>query len=176
MATYDSNTVLKFADNTTVVGLISGDNESAYREEVSDLAVWCQSSNLTLNISKTNELIVDYRNLGGEHTPIHIDRAAVGQVESFKFLDVQITKDLKWSTSRLKWISMDPRILKKFYSCTIESILTGCITAWYGNSTAFDRMALQRVVRTAQYINGAELPAIQDLYTRWCQRKAWKIV
>jgi hypothetical protein len=26
-----------------------------------------------------------------------------------------------------------PQILKRFYSCTIESILTGCITAWYGN-------------------------------------------
>ena len=51
----------------------------------------------------------------------------------------------------------------QFYSCTIESILTGCITARYGNSTALNRMALQRVVRTAQYITGAELPAIQDL-------------
>ncbi|XP_071208102.1 F-box/LRR-repeat protein 8 isoform X1 [Salvelinus alpinus] len=64
----------------------------------------------------------------------------------------------------------------KFYSCTIESILTGCITAWYGNCLASDRKALQRVVRTAQYITGAKLPAIQDLYTRRCQRKAQKIV
>jgi hypothetical protein len=28
----------------------------------------------------------------------------------------------------------------------------------------------------AQYITGAKLLAIQDLYTRWCQRKALKIV
>ena len=33
-----------------------------------------------------------------------------------------------------------------------------------------------RLVRMTQYITGAELPAIQDLYTRWCQRKAWNIV
>ncbi|KAK6322739.1 hypothetical protein J4Q44_G00075310 [Coregonus suidteri] len=71
---------------------------------------------------------------------------------------------------------MGPQILKKFYSCTIEGILTGCITAWYGNCLASDRKALQRVVRTAQYITGAKLPAIQDLYTRRCQRKALKIV
>ncbi|KAK6314528.1 hypothetical protein J4Q44_G00159870 [Coregonus suidteri] len=57
-------------------------------------------------------------------------------------------------------------ILKKLYGCTIESILTGCITAWYGNCSASDRKALQRVVCTAQYITGAKLPAIQDLYTR----------
>jgi hypothetical protein len=62
-----------------------------------------------------------------------------------------------------------------FYSCTIESILTGCITAWYGNCSATDPKALQRVMRTAQYITRAKLPAIQDLFTRWCQRKALKI-
>ena len=71
---------------------------------------------------------------------------------------------------------MGPQILKKFYSCTIKSILTGCITALYGNCSASDHNALQRVVRTAQYITGAKLPAIQDLYTRQCQRQALKIV
>ena len=65
---------------------------------------------------------------------------------------------------------MGPQILKRFYSCTIESILTSCITAWYGNCSASDRETLQRVVRTAQYITGAKHPAIQDLYTRWCQK------
>ncbi len=36
--------------------------------------------------------------------------------------------------------------------CTVESILTGCITAWFGNSTAGNRKALQRVVWTARHI------------------------
>ncbi|CDQ66792.1 unnamed protein product [Oncorhynchus mykiss] len=43
---------------------------------------------------------------------------------------------------------MDPQILKRFYSCTIESILIGCITAWCGNCSASARKALQRVGRT----------------------------
>ena len=47
---------------------------------------------------------------------------------------------------------------------------------WYGNCSASDRTALQRVVHMAQYITGAKLPAIQDFYTRLCQRKALKIV
>jgi GAF domain-containing protein len=42
----------------------------------------------------------------------------------------------------------------------------------YGNCLASDRKVLQRVVCTAQYITGADLPAIQYLYTRRCQRKA----
>jgi gmma-aminobutyric acid receptor subunit gamma len=73
---------------------------------------------------------------------------------------------------RLKIFGIGPQILKRFYSCTIEGILTGCITAWYGNCSVSDRKALQRVVHSAQYITGAKLPAIQDLYTRRCQRKA----
>ena len=73
----------------------------------------------------------------------------------------------------LKRFGMGPQILKTFYSCTIESILTGCITTWHGNCSAPNCKAL---VRTAQYITRAKLPAIQDLYTRRCQRKALKIV
>ena len=90
----------------------------------------------------------------------------------------KINKDtktvLKWAQRnlfplrRLNTFVMGPQIIKRFYNCTIESILTGCITAWYGNCSASARKALQRVVRLAQYITGAKLPDIQDLYTRWC--------
>ena len=60
MARKDSNTI-KFADDTTVVGLITDNNETAYREEVRDLAGWCQNNNLSLTETKTKEMIVDYR-------------------------------------------------------------------------------------------------------------------
>jgi hypothetical protein len=123
--------------------------------------------------------------------PILIDGAVVEQVESFKFLSVNITNKLTWSKHtktvvksawqnlfpprRLKRFGMGSQNLKRFYSGTIES-MTGRITEWYGNCSASDHKALQRVLRTAQYITGAKLPAIKDLYTRWCQRKALNIV
>ena len=66
---------------------------------------------------------------------------------------------------RLKRFGTGPQILKKLYSCTAESILTDCITAWYGKCLASNSKALQ-VVCTSQYITGAELPASQDLYTK----------
>ena len=53
--------------------------------------------------------------------------------------------------------------LKKFNICTIMSIFTGRINGWYGNCSASDRKAPQRVVRTGQYLTWAKLPAIQDL-------------
>jgi hypothetical protein len=38
VATHISNSILKFADDTTVVGLMTNINETAYREEVRALA------------------------------------------------------------------------------------------------------------------------------------------
>jgi hypothetical protein len=89
---HDSNTITKFADDTTVVGLINSGDETAYRKEVSNLALWGWNNHLSLNVSKTKELIVDYRKRGGKHTPSHINGAVVEQVESFKFLGVKSLK------------------------------------------------------------------------------------
>lgn len=74
---------------------VTTDNgEMTYREEVRELAVWCQNNNLYLNTSKTKELIVDYRKRRAKQAPINIDGAVVEQVKSFKFLCVHITNEL----------------------------------------------------------------------------------
>ena len=80
-----------------MVGLIPDNNETAYREEVRDLAVWCQDNNLSLNVIKTKEMILNYRKRRPEHTPILIDGAVAEQVESFKFPVVNITNKISWS-------------------------------------------------------------------------------
>jgi phosphopantetheine adenylyltransferase len=64
----------------------------ACREEVRDLAVWCQD-NISLNVNKTKEMIVDYRKRRTEL------RAVVKQVESFKSLVVHINNKLTWSST-----------------------------------------------------------------------------
>ena len=63
-----------------MVGLITNNDETAHREEVRDLAMWCQDNNLSLNVTK--EMIVDYRKRRTENTPILVDRAVMEQVES----------------------------------------------------------------------------------------------
>ena len=44
-----------------MVGLITNNDETAYREEMRALGVWCQGNNLTLNVNKTKEMLVDFR-------------------------------------------------------------------------------------------------------------------
>ncbi|KAK1795620.1 hypothetical protein P4O66_001117 [Electrophorus voltai] len=57
-ATSSSTIIVKFADDTILMGLISDNDERAYLEEIKHLENWCQENNL-LNVSKTKELIVD---------------------------------------------------------------------------------------------------------------------
>ena len=73
VAKHASNSIIKFTDNTTVVGLIPNNDETAYREEVRALGVWCQENNLSLNINKTKEIIKDFRKQQREQPPIHIE-------------------------------------------------------------------------------------------------------
>ena len=94
---HGSNAIVKFADDTTGIGLIRDNDESAYREEVQHLAVWYADNNLALNTIKTKELIVDFRKKAGTDIPIHINGMEVERVASFKFLGVHISKDLSWT-------------------------------------------------------------------------------
>ncbi len=103
-----------------------------------------------------------------------------------------ITEDLTWTTNtksiskkaqqrlhflrRLKRASLPPPILTTFYRGTIESVLTSCITVWYGNCCAADRKTLQRTVNTAAKIIGAPLPSILDIFLTRCSSKAKSIV
>ncbi len=53
--------LLKFADDTTLISLIQDGDKSPYRQEVKELAVWCNLNYLELNRFKTVEMIVYFR-------------------------------------------------------------------------------------------------------------------
>ncbi len=61
VSSHSSTSIIKFADDTVVLGLISNNDETAYLDEVERLTSWCQDNCLSLNVSKTKELIVDFR-------------------------------------------------------------------------------------------------------------------
>jgi len=94
---HDSNWIIKFGDDTTVIGLISNNDEKEYRDEVAQLTPWCKDNSLVLDVSKTNSLIVDFRNNRGPHSTISLDGTPVEIVYSFHFLGLQISDSRAWT-------------------------------------------------------------------------------
>ncbi|KAL0149020.1 hypothetical protein M9458_055635, partial [Cirrhinus mrigala] len=164
--------LLKFADDTTLIGLIQDGEESAYRQEVKELAVWCRHNNLELNTLKTVEMIIDFRRNPPALPPLSIMDSTVATVETFKFLGSVISQDLKWVTHidsivkkaqqrlyflhQLRKFNLPQELLKPFNSAVIESV---------GSAAKSDIRRLQRIVRTAKKIIGAPLPTLQELYS-----------
>ncbi len=58
VSSHSSTSIVKFADDTVVLGLINNNDEAAYLDEVERLTSWCQDNCLSVNVSKTKELIV----------------------------------------------------------------------------------------------------------------------
>ncbi len=188
MSSHSSTSIIKFADDTVVLGLISNNDKTAYLDEVERLTSWCQDNCLSLNVSKNKELFVDFRKSQQRpYTPLMISGTPEERVSSFKYLGVNISEDLTWTTHiqtqikkarqrlyhlrQLRKCRVSPAILKTFYSGTIESVLTQCISVWYGNISSQDCKALQKVVRL-----GSALPSLQDIYLKRYKSRAVKII
>ncbi len=90
-ATHGSNPIVKFADDTVVVGLIKDNNKAAYWSKVKELSFWCKNNNLDLNISR-------WKGQRTQHEPLKIYGTKVEIVSSCKFLAVHISENLTWST------------------------------------------------------------------------------
>uniref|UniRef100_A0AAV2MG93 Alkylated DNA repair protein AlkB homologue 8 N-terminal domain-containing protein n=1 Tax=Knipowitschia caucasica TaxID=637954 RepID=A0AAV2MG93_KNICA len=167
---HDSVKLIKFADDTTLIGLISDNDESAYRREVDRLVSWCSGSNLELNAQKTVEMIVDFRKSTVPPPPPSV-------------MGTTITQDLKWEPTisslikkaqqrmyflrQLRKAKLPAQMLVQFYTPIIESILTSSITSsitvWFAGATVRDKQRLQCIVRCAEEVIGRSLPSLQDL-------------
>ncbi len=91
VSSHSSTSIVKFADDTVVLGLISNNDETAYLDEVEKPTSWCQDNCLSLNVSKTKELSVDFRKRQQQQ------ECPTLRVSSFKYLSVNISEDLTWT-------------------------------------------------------------------------------
>ncbi len=116
-----------------VLGLISDNDETAYLDEVERLTSWCQDKCLSLNVSNTKELIVDFQKIPQRtYSPLMISETPLERASSFKYLSVNISDYLTWTThiqtqvkkarqrlyhlQQLRKFRVSPAILKTFYS------------------------------------------------------------
>ena len=188
----DDSLLVKFADDTTNTGCISNNDESNYRSEVDSIVNWSQDNNLILNVSKTKEMIIDFRRNKTPMIPLEINGSTVEQVSSFKFLGTHISDDLKWTVNsaeilkkakqrlyflrKLKLFGANQVILINFYRTIIESIITSSIIVWFGRVNQADLNKLSSVIRSAEKIIGTGLPSLHSIYVERSVSKTNNII
>ena len=184
--------MIKFADDTTLEGLISNNDETAYRAEVKRLETWCYDNNLELNVSKTKEMIIDFRKSRAHvHSPLMIGGQEVEQVQNFKFLGTTISATLAWEEHcstvvrkaqqrlyflrQLKKFRARRKLLLQFYRSTVESVIGFAITNWYAGASEDDKNRLDKVVKNASKTIGCDLPSLSQLFHSRISKRATNI-
>ncbi len=176
--------LLKFADDTTLISLIQDGDESAYRQEVKELAVWCSLNNLELNTLKTVEMIVELQEKPPCSPPLTIMNSTVTAVEVIQVpghhhlsgpeVGQYIVSIVRKAQQRLYFLHQ----LRKFNrSCwnsstlpSLNPVLCTSITVWFSSATKSDLRRLRRVVRTAERIIGNPSPLSKNCtYPEWAK-------
>lgn len=116
---------------------------------------WCQNNNFALNVSRRGRPRI--------HKPVFIDGMMVKRVKYFTLLGVHISEGLSWSQhvpiikkahrchyfQRKLWrFGMSSIIILNFYRCTLESMLTGHITTWFGRDVTSRDVTFEGMYRS----------------------------
>ena len=192
VSTHETIPLIKFADDTTIEGLINNSNETSYRKQVDSLVSWSSQNNLELNVSKTKEMVIDFRKNKPVPEPLVINGTSIEIVDCFKFLGTTISNDLKWHRNtvnvtkraqqrlyflrRLKKFGISKDVMIQFYRAVIESLLTFSITIWFGSLSQQEKAQLNKVVTTASRIIGTGLPSLENIYRQRMANRASHII
>ncbi len=142
--------IIKYADDTVVIGFIDKDNdESDYRNTIEYVSDWCKSNFLDLNVTKTKEIIVDFRKPGTRNVkePVNIGGKEVEVVSHYKYLGCILQDNLKWDkhvkcqmkkankrmyfVRSLSKVKVESKIISLFYNSVVSSVLLYAIACWY---------------------------------------------
>jgi hypothetical protein len=189
----NENTIaIKYADDTAVAGLITNNNETPYRDTISDLVKQCDKDDLELNVKKTKVIIVDFRK--GEHVyePITIKGAEVDRVEQYDYLGTTVAEDLTWKANiqrlaknamkrmfhlrKLREFKVCQKLMLTFYHSVIESVAIFGISVWGGNVSTQEKRTIKRVKTCAERILGTTVPGWESAYITRLQQMTSKIL
>jgi len=162
--------LIKFADDFALLSLMYG-TEIEYGPCLNECVSWCESSFLYLNVSKTKEMIFDFRTVNKcKPKSVHIHDEEVGIVNEYKYLGTVFDEKLTWETNtklickksqqrlyflrKLNSFSVDKTILRIFYKSFIESLLTFSSICWFFNLNVKGRNSLNRFISLSSKIIG----------------------
>ena len=180
--------VVKFADDTALIGLVENDVDSMFVDQVNRFVEYCELNYLELNVSKTKEMIIDFRTkYRNSFAPLTIKGTAVERVSEYKYLGVVIDDELSWTghiqnieqrlrprmycLRKLNHFNVSPEILAMFYNAVICSVWTYCMICWVGNTDKTKLKIIDDIIRKAGRIITGTFPTVSSVYESRVRQK-----
>ena len=170
------NTIfIKYSDDTAIVDL--SNSIPHYIEEVDRFTTWCKDNFLHLNVTKTKELLIDFRKQPLAVSPITIDGEIV---EKYKYLGIILDNKLKFDSNvlnihkkchyriyclqRLRNIGINSKILALYYQSCVETLLTSCLICWYGSVNLHSKKLPNNIVKVCSKTVGIEQKSLHNIF------------
>ena len=122
--TDESCPVVKFADDTELVGKTSNDEDAIYHKQIENFVNWCDKNYLYLKVSKMKEMCIEFTKNQRCPKPVHIKGEAMERVDTYKYLGVVFDTKLNWKeniNSVLKKVNSRMYCMRKLRSFGVNS-------------------------------------------------------
>ena len=154
------------------------------------LVGWCNDNHLLLNVSKTKEIVVDFRRYPPPPPLLVISAEEVEIVGEYKYLGSIIDCKLDWSLNALALLkkgnqrlyfmkklksfrgSVCPKLLE--HKSTVESVVTFNSLCHFGGLKEQDKARLSKITKTASRLIGRPVPDLQALFEAKAVWSAWR--
>ena len=108
---HPNNYMVKFADDTVLLSLLHNMDPSVYQDEIDLFIKWCDTNHLILNVTKTQEMVLDPRQVT-DHEPVVIKNQDQGSPKDpHMYLGVHIDNLFCWKTH------IDNLLQQRLYFC-----------------------------------------------------------
>ena len=159
-------TVLKYADDTCVIGLVGNDLDLCnYFSEINRISKQCMDLDLLLNASKTKEMLFSTQRLKPDSPQLILDGTEILFCEKVKYLGIDIDHKLRFEdyvqritgkasqrmyvVKNFLYLSSKPLACMLFKSFVV-SLLMYCLPVLFTSIYARDKKSLRKVFQDAK--------------------------
>lgn len=176
-ATHSSNILLKFADDTALIGRIEGDDASKFHDDISKTIRWCHDNQLHLNVTKTKEVVFDFRKDKETVDDVIINGKKIEKVCHYKYLGVYLDDKLSlalhaaeqkkkmtrrmYCVKRLRKIGVSRFLIQLAYNSFVGSVTNYCSQVFLPLLSNKDRRIFLSIPREAERMGLAHVPSVQ---------------
>lgn len=173
------------------MSLLQG-SESGHGRALSDFITWCEDNYLDLNVTKTKDMIIDFRKKRAKQEVSIINKEEVEIIDTYRYLGTIFDSDLKFDKNmeviskkgqqpiyllrKLNSFNVSKPISSVFYRSFIESLLTFSFISWFHGLSVKNKNTLSSIVGTCARVMDVQTTDLHSLWSRQVLHKAKSII